>query len=91
MERTEEEDSSSESFEINLVGTRVPRALERLESFLDRAALGDRTFVRIIHGHGTGALRSAVREYLADSPYVTRYEEGEGPTGGTGATIAHLR
>ena len=91
LERTEEEDSSSESFEINLVGTRVPRALERLESFLDRAALGDRTFVRIIHGHGTGALRSAVREYLADSPYVTRYEESEGPTGGTGATIAHLR
>ena len=86
-----ESDDTSSSMELNLVGARVVRALERLESFLDRASLDDRSFVRIVHGHGTGALRSAVREYLADSPYVVRFEEAEGNAGGSGATIVHLR
>lgn len=86
-----EADDAGSSMELNLVGARVARALARLESFLDRASLDDKSFVRIIHGHGSGALRSAVREYLAESPYVTRFEEAEGSAGGSGATIAHLR
>ncbi len=77
--------------EINLVGKRVGRALEELETFLDRAALDDRSVVRIVHGHGSGALRRAVREYLADCAYVARYEEADPHAGGSGATIAHLR
>ncbi|MBM4265121.1 MAG: endonuclease MutS2 [Deltaproteobacteria bacterium] len=79
------------SAELNLVGARVAPALARLETFLDRAALDDRTSVRIVHGHGTGALRDAVREYLAGSPYVDRFEEADPHGGGSGATIAHLR
>jgi DNA mismatch repair protein MutS2 len=47
--------------------------------------------VRIIHGHGTGALRGAVREHLARSPYVHRFEEADPAHGGDGATIAYLR
>lgn len=82
---------TSSSTELNLVGARVARALERLEAFLDRAALDEKSFVRIVHGHGSGALRSAVREYLAESPYVARFEEADGSAGGTGATIVHLR
>lgn len=88
--KTESDDPSS-SIELNLVGTRVARALERLETFLDRASLDERSFVRIIHGHGSGALRTAVREYLAESPYVARFEEADGVAGGSGATIVHLR
>lgn len=88
---SDESEDTSSSIELNLVGARVSRALERLESFLDRAALDGQTSVRIVHGHGSGALRSAVREYLADSPYVARYEDADGRTGGTGATIARLR
>ncbi len=86
-----ESDDAASSTEINLVGARVARALERLESFLDRASLDDRSFVRVVHGHGSGALRAAVREYLAECPYVDRFEDAEGSAGGSGATIVHLR
>ncbi len=86
-----ESDDATSSMELNLVGARVAPALERLESFLDRASLDDKSFVRIVHGHGTGALRSAVREYLSESPYVDRFEEAESNAGGSGATIVHLR
>lgn len=77
--------------EINLVGERVQSALHQLESFLDQAVLEDQTSVRIIHGMGTGALRDAIREYLASSPYVSRFEQADRRTGGGGATIAFLR
>jgi DNA mismatch repair protein MutS2 len=48
-------------------------------------------FVRVIHGKGTGALRTVVRDLLRDSPAVARAETA-GPTeGGDGATVVHLR
>ena len=77
--------------ELNLVGERVAPALERLAAFLDRALLEDRPAVRIIHGFGTGALRQAVREYLAGSAYVQRFGDADAANGGGGATIAELR
>lgn len=86
-----EEDDTTSSVELNLVGARVVRALERLETFLDRAALDEKSFVRVVHGHGSGQLRRAVREYLQGSPYVARFEEAGDGAGGTGATIVHLR
>jgi DNA mismatch repair protein MutS2 len=79
------------SKEINLIGDRVASALARLDSELDRAMLDSHAAVRIIHGHGTGALRGAVREHLARSPYVHRFEEADPAHGGDGATIAYLR
>jgi DNA mismatch repair protein MutS2 len=77
--------------EINLVGERVQSALHRLESFLDQSVLEDQGSVRIIHGMGTGALREAIRQYLAGSPYVSRFEQADRRSGGGGATIAYLR
>ena len=56
--------------ELNLQGTRVEEALERLESFLSDATLAGLTSVRITHGVGTGALRNAVREHLSHHPQV---------------------
>jgi DNA mismatch repair protein MutS2 len=76
--------------ELNLLGLRVHEALPRLEEFLDRAVLNHQNSVRIVHGMGTGALRRAVREFLANSPYCASYEQASRAEGGGGATIVEL-
>lgn len=76
--------------EINLLGLRVREALPRLEVFLDQAILNNQSSVRIVHGMGTGALRRAVRAYLADSPYCASFNEAPRNEGGGGATVAEL-
>ena len=58
---------------------------------LDRAVFGGSPFVRIIHGHGTGRLRSTLREYLKASPYVVAFRPGDRAEGGDGVTIVELR
>jgi DNA mismatch repair protein MutS2 len=77
--------------ELNLIGERVAPALVRLEAFLDQSVLEDRNAVRIVHGFGTGALRAAVRDFLARSPYVARFVEADPAHGGAGATVVELR
>jgi DNA mismatch repair protein MutS2 len=76
--------------ELNLLGLRVHEALSQLETFLDRALLEQRNSVRIVHGMGTGALRRAVREFLAGSRYCSSYSEPSRAEGGGGVTIAEL-
>jgi DNA mismatch repair protein MutS2 len=76
--------------ELNLLGLRVHEALPRLEAFLDRAVLEQRSSVRIVHGLGTGALRRAVREFLSNSSYCSSYNEASRVEGGNGVTIAEL-
>ena len=76
--------------EINLLGLRVNEALPRLAEFLDQAMLNRQSSVRVVHGFGTGALRRAVQEFLAQSPYCASYSEAPQNEGGGGATIAHL-
>ena len=46
--------------------------------------------VTVIHGHGTGALKSAVRDFLSTSPYVAKYRPGEDTEGGDGVSIIDL-
>src|SRR4030095_7539821 len=75
----------------DLRGQRVDEALDALGAALDRAASAGRDRLRVIHGLGTGALRRAVREHLAASPYVARLEAAEPGEGGDGASVAHLR
>jgi DNA mismatch repair protein MutS2 len=75
----------------DLRGQRVDEALDVLGAALDRAASGGRDRLLVIHGLGTGALRKAVREHLAASPYVARLESAEPSEGGDGASIAHLK
>ncbi|WDT81954.1 MAG: Smr/MutS family protein [Candidatus Manganitrophus sp.] len=62
---------------VDLVGKRVEEALEILERFLDRAILGNEREIRLVHGHGSGNLKKAVREYLPTSPYVARFRPGD--------------
>ena len=76
--------------EIDLRGLRVDEALSKVESLLNDAALDQSAKVKIIHGKGTGALRTAVREYLTGHPLVTESGPGEG-AGGDGVTVAQLR
>ena len=81
---------ASEREELNLIGMRTTDALRKLEEFLDQAYLTNRQEVRIIHGIGSGALRKAVLEYLATSPYSSTYHEAEPHHGGAGATVVQL-
>jgi len=46
--------------------------------------------IRVVHGVGTGALRKAVQEFLATSPYCVKYREADPQAGGSGVTIAEL-
>jgi DNA mismatch repair protein MutS2 len=78
------------TLELNLLGLRVHEALPQLEEFLDRATLNHQSSVRIIHGMGTGALRRAVRRFLADSPYCNSFNEAARAEGGGGVTIVEL-
>ena len=78
------------SAELNLIGQRVDDALEESDKFLDRALLEGKAAVRIIHGFGTGKLRSALREHLRKHPAVKSWRPGAENEGGDGATIAVL-
>jgi DNA mismatch repair protein MutS2 len=77
--------------ELHLLGERVEEALERLDRYLDRAILAGRSEVRVIHGHGTGRLRRAVRQHLRDHPTVAEQRPGGPAEGGEGATVVRLR
>jgi DNA mismatch repair protein MutS2 len=77
--------------EINVIGLRVEEATERVDKFLDEAALANRTRVRIIHGHGTGALRKGLAEFLKTHPLVERTAFETEERGGKAITVVELR
>jgi DNA mismatch repair protein MutS2 len=77
--------------EANLIGLTVDEALPRVDKILDTAILEDRSEVRIIHGHGAGRLRRAVRDMLASHPQVASFRGGADHEGGGGVTIVTLR
>jgi DNA mismatch repair protein MutS2 len=77
--------------ELHLIGQRVEPALERLDEYLDRALLASRPEVRVVHGHGSGRLRQAVREHLRGHPAVAAHRPGQRDEGGDGATVVTLR
>lgn len=76
--------------ELMLIGERVEPALERLDRFLDQALLAGTAEVRVVHGHGSGRLRRAVREHLGRHRGVAAHRAGGAREGGDGATIAVL-
>lgn len=75
---------------LDLRGYRVEEALDEVESYLDKASLANLTPVYIIHGHGTGALKQAVRDFLSSSPYVAKYRPGEDSEGGDGVCVVDI-
>ncbi len=78
-------------YELNLIGQRVEAALELLDDFLDRALLTTHQKLRIIHGHGTGRLRTAVREHLRHHRAVSSCGPAPADEGGEGATLVRLK
>ena len=83
--------SYSVSTEINLLGRTVDEALSELDKYLDDAYLAHLPNVRIVHGKGTGALRSAVHNYLRKNRIVKSYRLGEFGEGDAGVTIAEFK
>jgi len=77
--------------EINLIGSTVEEATERVDKFLDDAALAHISRVRIIHGHGTGALRKGLGEFLKTHPLVARQSFETEERGGKAITVVELR
>ncbi|HEY8476925.1 MAG TPA: Smr/MutS family protein, partial [Chloroflexota bacterium] len=78
------------ALQIDLRGQRVAEALEALDRYLHDAFLAGLRRVRIVHGKGTGAVRKAVRDYLAGNPLVQDFETAAPDDGGDGATIVRL-
>lgn len=76
---------------LDLRGQRVEEALQNLESFIDSAFLERTSPVMIIHGHGTGKVRAAVRKFLTDSPYNASFRPGENYEGGDGVTVVQFK
>ena len=77
--------------ELNMRGMRVDEALRALQQYLNEACVADLGSVRIIHGHGTGALREMVQRELNGHPLVESFRYGEWGEGGRGVTIAVLK
>jgi len=88
LHRTEA--SEDVPMELDLRGMRVAEGLDELDLYLDRAMLSGLPWVRVIHGHGTGAMRTAVRDTLRHHPHVKRSRRGEPGEGGDGVTLVYF-
>ncbi len=77
--------------ELLLIGQQVEPALDSLDAYLDQALAAGRERVRVVHGHGSGRLRRAVREHLRDHPAVAGFNPAPPSAGGDGATEVRLR
>ena len=83
--------SFSISPEINLLGRTVDEALAELDKYLDDAYLAHLNSVRVVHGKGTGALRTAVHNHLKRMKQVKEYRLGEYGEGDAGVTIVTFK
>jgi DNA mismatch repair protein MutS2 len=79
------------SEEINVIGCTVEEATGRVDKFLDQATLAGTAQVRVIHGHGTGALRRGLAEFLKTHPLVESLHAEAQDRGGTAVTVIQLR
>ncbi len=76
---------------IDVRGHRVDDAIAQVERFVDESLLAGRDAIFIVHGHGTGALRSAIRGHLAGHQGLAAVRAGEQGEGGDGVTVAFLK
>jgi DNA mismatch repair protein MutS2 len=76
--------------ELVLVGQRVDAALPLVERAINEALLTGKGALRLVHGHGTGRLAAAVREFLTSHPGVASFRYADAAEGGEAVTIARL-
>jgi len=86
-----EEEGSREYGRLNLLGLRVNEALDEVDRFIDHASTRGLSVLTIIHGLGTGALKTAVAKFLKNHPLITAIRPGEPAEGGAGVTVAELK
>lgn len=77
--------------ELDVRGYRAREAIDAVDRCIDRTALDDLNEIRILHGKGTGALSSAIREFLQHHPLVKSSHFAEERDGGTGVTIVEMK
>lgn len=77
--------------ELNVIGQTTDEAVDAVDKFLDEASLAHLSQVRIVHGHGTGALRRAIGGLLDGHPHVDHFRPAPPDQGGAGATLVELR
>jgi DNA mismatch repair protein MutS2 len=77
--------------ELNLIGRTTDEAVDAADKFLDEAFLSGHARVRIIHGHGTGALRRAIADFLRSHAHVETFAAAPPDQGGAGATVVELK
>lgn len=77
--------------EIRVIGQRVEEAIEAVDRALDQALLSGAPRLRVVHGHGTGRLRDALRDHFRRHPAVASLRAGDKNEGGNGATIFEMR
>jgi DNA mismatch repair protein MutS2 len=88
--RTQAPESSAPD-EINVIGSTVEEATDRVDKFLDDATLANKSRIRIIHGHGTGALRKGLAQFLSSHPLVERVSSEAEDRGGKAITLVDLK
>jgi DNA mismatch repair protein MutS2 len=77
--------------ELNLIGRTTDEAVAAVDKLLDEAYLHSLARIRIIHGHGTGALRRAIADFLRGHPHVASFAPAPPEQGGAGATVVELK
>ncbi len=75
----------------DLRGTRLEDALEVTAAALDQALLNQAQYVKLIHGQGSGALKTGIRKFCQSSPYTKNFRAGDPSEGGDGVTIIELK
>lgn len=76
---------------LDVRGNRVDEAVDQVDCFVDESLLAGRDAIFVVHGHGTGALRSAIRSHLQTHKAIEKLRPGEQSEGGDGVTVAFLR
>jgi DNA mismatch repair protein MutS2 len=76
---------------LDVRGNRADEAVALVDQFIDESLLAGRDAIFVVHGHGTGALRSAIRSYLQTHKVIEKLRPGEQAEGGDGVTVAFLR
>jgi DNA mismatch repair protein MutS2 len=76
---------------LDVRGNRVDEAVAQVDRFVDESLLAGRDAIFVVHGHGTGALRSAIRSHLQAHKGIEKLRPGEQAEGGDGVTVAFLR
>jgi DNA mismatch repair protein MutS2 len=79
-----------EDFVLDLRGMTIEEAVEHIDHDINQALQENADRLKIIHGHGTGALKKAVRAYLSRSPHIKGWQAASPEHGGDGVTFAEL-